>query len=133
MKEPTNRSHPILVFRICQRECVCMYIYICIYVYIYIYISMCVYIYIYTECRPRLVSGDMGWLRLVGSITSQVSFAEYGLFYRALLQKRPIILSILLSEATPYCIMGYQYAEYVRESVYVCIYTYVYMCIYIYI
>jgi len=29
----------------------------------------------------------------------QVSFAEYRLFYRALLQKRPIILSILLIEA----------------------------------
>jgi len=33
----------------------------------------------------------MGWLRLVGSIKSQVSLAEYSLFYRALLQKRPII------------------------------------------
>ena len=44
----------------------------------------------------------MGWLRSVGSIKLQVSFAEYCLFYRALLQKRPIILSILLTEATPY-------------------------------
>jgi len=44
----------------------------------------------------------MGWLRIVGSIKSQVSFAEYGLFYRALLQKKPKILSILISEATPY-------------------------------
>jgi len=32
----------------------------------------------------------------------QVSFAEYRLFYRALLQKRPIILRSLLTEATPY-------------------------------
>jgi len=32
----------------------------------------------------------MGWLRLVGSLKLQVSFAEYHLFYRALLQKRPI-------------------------------------------
>ena len=34
----------------------------------------------------------MEWLRLVGSLKQQVSFAEYGLFYRALLQrsvKRP--------------------------------------------
>jgi len=45
---------------------------------------------------------DMGWLRSVGSIKLQVSFAEYRLFYRPLLQKRPIILSILLTEATPY-------------------------------
>jgi len=44
----------------------------------------------------------MGWLRSGGLITLQVSFAEYCLFYRALLQKRPIILSILLSKATPY-------------------------------
>jgi len=33
----------------------------------------------------------MGWLRSVGSIKLQVSFAEHRLFYRALLQKRPII------------------------------------------
>jgi len=32
-----------------------------------------------------------GWLRLVGSMKLQVSFAEYSLFYRALLQKRRII------------------------------------------
>ena len=44
----------------------------------------------------------MKWLGLVGSIKLQVSFAEYRLFYRALLQKRPIILSILLTKATPY-------------------------------
>jgi len=35
-------------------------------------------------------------------IKSYVSYAEYSLFYRALLQKRPIILSILLVAATPY-------------------------------
>ena len=34
---------------------------------------------------------NMGWLRLVGSIKLQVSSAEYRLFCRALLQKRPII------------------------------------------
>ena len=33
----------------------------------------------------------MGWLRLVGSLKLQVSLAEDRLFYRALLQKRPII------------------------------------------
>jgi len=44
----------------------------------------------------------MGWLLLVGSIKLQVSFAEYSLFDRALAQKRPIILSILLTEAIPY-------------------------------
>jgi len=34
----------------------------------------------------------MGCLRLVGSLKLQVSFAEYRLFLRALLQKRPVIL-----------------------------------------
>jgi len=45
---------------------------------------------------------DNGWLRLVGSLKLYISFAEYRLFYRALLQKRPIILRSLLTEATPY-------------------------------
>ena len=43
----------------------------------------------------------MGWLRLVGSLKWSVSFAEYSLFYRALLQKRPVILRSLLIVATP--------------------------------
>jgi len=34
---------------------------------------------------------DMGLLQLVGSVKLRVSLAEYCLFYRALLQKRPII------------------------------------------
>ena len=45
---------------------------------------------------------DMGWLRLVGSLKIQVYFAEDSLFYRALLQKRPVILRSLLIVATPY-------------------------------
>ena len=44
----------------------------------------------------------MGWLRLVESIKLDVSFAEYRLFCRALLQKRPTILSILLTKVTSY-------------------------------
>ena len=44
----------------------------------------------------------MGWLRLVGSLKFQVSFAEHCLFYRALLQKRPMILRSLLIVATTY-------------------------------
>ena len=43
----------------------------------------------------------MGWLRWVGSMKLHVSLAEYSLFYRALLQNRRIIWSILLTEATP--------------------------------
>jgi len=36
------------------------------------------------------VKSGVGWLRLVGFLTLYVSFAEYRLFYRALLQKRLI-------------------------------------------
>jgi len=44
----------------------------------------------------------MGWLRLVGSLKLYVSLKNIGLFCRALLQKRPIILRSLLAKATPY-------------------------------
>jgi len=51
-------------------------------------------------CRVRLLSlapmnesWAIGWLRLVGSLKLLVSFAEYRLFHRALLQKRPVIWS----------------------------------------
>ena len=58
---------------------------------------------IYTITTAMTAAMTMGWLQSVGSIKLQVSFAEYCLFYRALLQKRPIIVSILLTKATPYC------------------------------
>ena len=48
----------------------------------------------------------MGWLHLVGSIELYASFAEYRLFYRALLQKGPMFLSIILIKAAPYIDMG---------------------------
>ena len=50
-----------------------------------------------------LCTQHMGWLRLVGSLKWWVSFAEYSLSYRALLQKRPMILRnlLLLIIATP--------------------------------
>ena len=51
------------------------------------------------------IQHTMGWLRLVGSLKLQVSFAEYRLFYRALLQKRPLLLRSLLIVATP-CLYG---------------------------
>jgi len=45
---------------------------------------------------------SMERLRLRGSLKLEVSFAEYRLFYRALLKKRPNILRSLLIVATPY-------------------------------
>jgi len=44
----------------------------------------------------------MGLLQLEGSLKLWVSFAEYRLFYRAVLQRRPIISRSLLIVATPY-------------------------------
>jgi len=52
--------------------------------------------------RVSVIESIIGWLQLVGSSNLQVSFAEFSLFYRALLQKRPLILRSLLIEATPY-------------------------------
>ena len=66
----------------------------------------------------------MGWLRSVGSIKLQVSFAEYYLFYRALFQKRPIILSILLTKATPY-VDSYRYISNSGEWCHGLLWTYV--------
>jgi len=40
-----------------------------------------------THLRSMVLLSDMGWLRLVVSIKFQTSFAEYSLFYRALLKK----------------------------------------------
>jgi len=42
------------------------------------------------------------WLRLAGSLKLEVSFAKYRLFYRPLLQERPVDLRSLLIVATPY-------------------------------
>jgi len=53
--------------------------------------------YIYTGKHWHL-----GCIWSVGSIKSSVSIAKYCLFYRALLQKRPVTSSVLLTKATPY-------------------------------
>ena len=56
---------------------------------------------------------------------SYVSFAEYRLFYRALLQKRPIIVRSLL-------IVAYIYAYiYIYIHIYICTYIYIYTYIHI--
>jgi len=85
------------------------------YIYIYIYIQIfscnsparqqCIYIYIYIYKYSLVIplpDNNVGWLRSVRSFKLQVSCTEYCLFYRALLQKKPIILSILLTEATSF-------------------------------
>jgi len=60
-------------------------VYTCICVCIWLFVCIC-----------------MGWLWLVGSMKSQVSFAKEPHKRDNILQKRPLILSILLTVATPY-------------------------------
>jgi len=55
-----------------------------------------------THAQVPWLKLTMGWLQCVGSLKLQVSFAEYILFYRALLQLRPLILRSNLIVATPY-------------------------------
>jgi len=67
-------------------------------------LRLCTYI-LKSACRSFhswKVGACMGWLRWVGCLKIQVSLQNTGLFCRALLQKRPIFLSILLIVATPY-------------------------------
>jgi len=86
----------------------------------------CVLIYVAGPPREHEVIGcqkislhmfacyGVGWLRLVGTLKLDVSFAEYRLFYWALLQKRPMILRSLLIVAPPYLItltMGWLRSE----------------------
>ena len=76
-------------------------------IYVYICISLSLSSFLFRSIRPIWKS------RLVGSLKAQVSFAEYSLFYRALLPKTPIIWTSLLVVATPY--------------------VYTYMCIYMHL
>ena len=83
------------------------YMYICIhtntcihtYIQMFRYVRVSVFIYIYNTLYAcvcawsiHMCMWSMGWLRLVGSLKLEVAFAEYRLFYRALLQKRPRML-----------------------------------------
>jgi len=95
--------------------------------------------------KRRYVSRDMGWLRLVGCLKIQVSLQNTGLFCRALLQKRPIILSILLIAATPYqtfCELTTNFpVEFVESIIWIAVqscwdvyeYDYVYVHVYVYV
>ena len=65
---------------------------------------------------PPLSFLHMGWIRLVGSLKLQVSFAEFSLFDRALLKKRPVILRSLLIVATPYLYMSLPYNSAIQHQ-----------------
>jgi len=62
----------------------------------------------YWQQVPQGLYIFMGWLRLIGSLQVQVSFAEYRLFYRALLPKRPALFRSLLIVAPPYTLIHLQ-------------------------
>ena len=83
----------------------------------------------------------MGWLRLVGTLKAQVSFAEYSLFYRALLQMRPIILRSLQVVATPYVnasrwvthcawvtVRATQHSVYIHIDLHACVVSFIQSC-----
>jgi len=54
------------------------------------------YVYIYTYGGKRGGRGVVGWLRLVGSLKLQVSFAKVPHKRDDILKKRPVILRSLL-------------------------------------
>ena len=66
-------------------------------------IKKCVYCtHVNAEMNDHIAHEYMGWLRLVESIKSQVSFAKKPYKGDNILPKRPIILPILLTAANPH-------------------------------
>jgi len=98
----------------CEHVNVCVYVYgyVCVYVSVYVHMSKSVYICVYVCVNVRrcvcvcvyvcALHTLMGWLRSVGSLKLQVSFAKEPYKRDYFLQKRPIILRSLLIVATPY-------------------------------
>ena len=85
-----------------------IYLYICIHIYIhactYVHIDMYTHVYMYTYKQKHFLEDnarDMRWLRVVGSLKVQVSFAKEPQKRDNILQKRPVILRSLLIVATP--------------------------------
>jgi len=59
-KEPTNRSHPILIYVLLIHACVYVDMCILIFVYIYIYIiCVCRYLYIYKYIYVHMLYGHI--------------------------------------------------------------------------
>jgi len=130
--------------------CMCIHIYSIWYavrdMYIYIYIFMFTHVYIYmshaTYIQCIYIERESIWH--ITYLKLQVSFAECRLFYRALLQKRPIILRSLLnsmwyvrhdlfsSVAWLYHICAHAAPRAGSQSA-LCVYVYMYICTYIHI
>jgi len=82
------------------------------------YVTCLIHMYDMTHPCARQIppvaskSSRMGWLQSVGSIKLQVSFAKEPYKRDEILHKRPAILSILLTVATPYANdMTYSYVR----------------------
>jgi len=69
-----------------------VFVYMCVYIFVYvcvcIYVCVCLCVYTYAYVGRRRMGDRKEPSKL------QVSFEEYRLFYRALLQKRPMIRSL---------------------------------------
>jgi len=96
------------------RVCVCVCVRVCV--------CVCVCVCIHRPSSNSTSACTMGWLRLVGSLKLQVSFVEYHLFYRALWQKRPIILRSLLVDVC---------SHYPHCRCHMCICTYIHVCVHL--
>jgi len=115
--------------------CVCVFVVLCVCVYICMSVGECDSISLnqsFIVCiegigciyAPNLY---MGWLRLVGCLKLQVSFVEYSILLRALLQKRPLILRSLLIKASPYPTAS----TCARICAFCSFMLYIYICIYV--
>jgi len=81
---------------VCLRVCICIRIYVYIHIYIVYWKSSTLYCKSFTLCPVHYGAATNGRLHKIIAL-----FCKYRLFYRALLQKRPMILRSLLLEATP--------------------------------
>jgi len=111
------------------------YAYASTYIHTYMYIFICIPVLPkkakkqYQQTTQQGLHHDMEWLWLVGSIKLSVSFAKEPYKRDYILQKRPMILSILLTVATPYVYVHI----YTDVDVCLCIYIYIHIYIYTYI
>jgi len=93
----------------------------CVYMRVYVFLCvLCVSVHV-CACV-------MGWLRLVGSLKWQVSFAKEPYKRDDILQKRPIILRSLLIVATPYVCVCARVHVCVYVCVCACVFTFVCVC-----
>jgi len=92
-----NKESLVFIY-ISTRMCICLhtYLYKCIYIYLYTYI----YTYTHTHTPEQRESRFQEWavwcygVATISRLHKIIGlFAEYSLFYRALLQKRPIIFT----------------------------------------